>query len=119
MSKEENTYYKDRPSFGRKGPSKFKTAIQSRNDIFPGDRCLHFGLFCNAACDSNFRYGIKDTVYPEAGAVWMRNCIFVESDRENGRCIIWCRFWKRIMKKKEKAKTDIKMCGSDPGIGRN
>ena len=24
MSKEENTYYKDRPSFGRKGPSKLR-----------------------------------------------------------------------------------------------
>ena len=48
---------------------------------------MYFGLFCNAACDSNFRYGIKDTVYPEAGAVWMRHRISVESDRENGRCI--------------------------------
>ena len=85
MSKEENTYYKDRPSFGRKGPSKLRQQFNRGMTYFLVDRCLYFGLFCNAACDSNFRYGIKDTVYPEAGAVWMRNCIFVESDCEVDR----------------------------------
>ena len=109
MSKEENTYYKDRPSFWEKGSIQIKTAIQPRNDIFPGDRCMYSSLFCNAACDSNFRYGIKDTVYPEAGAVWMRNRISVESDRENGRCISGAGSGKHM--KKEKAKTVSRCAG--------
>lgn len=95
MSKEENTYYKDRPSFGRKGPSKLRQQFNRGMTYFLVIVACILVYFA-AACDSNFRYGIKDTVYPEAGAVWMRNCIFVESDRENGRCISWCRFWKRI-----------------------
>ena len=87
-----------------------KAAVQPRNDIFPGDRCMYSGLFCNAACDSNFRYGIKDTVYPEAGAVWMRNCISVESDRENGRCISGAGFGKAY-EEEEKAKTVSRCAG--------
>ena len=78
---------------------------------------MYSGLFCNAACDSNFRYGIKDTVYPEAGAVWMRNCISVESDRENGRCISGAGFGKAY-EEERKSEDGIKMCRSDSGIGR-
>ena len=77
---------------------------------------MYSSLFCNAACDSNFRYGIKDTVYPEAGAVWMRNRISVESDRENGRCISGAGSGKTY--EERKSEDGIKMCRSDSGIGR-
>ena len=47
----------------------------------------------------------------------MRNCIFVESDRENGRCISGAGSGKEY-EEERKSEDSIKMCGSDPGIGR-
>ena len=59
MNKEENTYYKNSPKFGRKGPSKLRQQFNT----------------------------VKDPVDFKACIVWMRDCVSSESNREERRCI--------------------------------
>ena len=66
MNKEENTYYKNSPKFGRKGPSKLRQHAEGRSD---------------------FKYTVKDPVDFKACIVWMRDCVSSESNREERRCI--------------------------------
>ena len=60
MNKEENTYYKNSPKFGRKGPSKLR---------------------------QQFNRGMTYFLVIVACIVWMRDCVSSESNREERRCI--------------------------------
>lgn len=94
MNKEENTYYKNSPKFGRKGPSKLRQQFNRGMTYFLVNCCLYSGLFCHAEGRSNFEYTVKDPGDFKACIVWMRDCVSSESNREERRYHIWCRCWK-------------------------
>lgn len=86
MNKEENTYYKNSPKFGRKGPSKLRQQFNRGMTYFlviVACILVYFAMLSR----SDFKYTVKDPVDFKACIVWMRDCVSSESNREERRCI--------------------------------
>ena len=85
MNKEENTYYKNSPKFGRKGPSKLRQQFNRGMTYFlviVACILVYFAMLRVEAI-SNTLSKILSILKP----VWMRDCVSSESNREERRCI--------------------------------
>ena len=116
MSKEENTYYKDRPSFGRKGPSKLRQQFNRGMTYFlviVACILVYFAMLrVTAISDTVLKIlSILKPVLYGCGIAYLLNPIVRTVDAYLVPVL------EKNMKKKEKAKT-VSRCGSDPGIGR-
>lgn len=117
MSKEENTYYKDRPSFGRKGPSKLRQQFNRGMTYFlviVACILVYFAMLrVTAISDTVLKIlSILKPVLYGGGIAYLLNPIVRTVDAYLVPVL------EKTYEEERKSEDGIKMCRSDPGIGR-
>lgn len=82
MNKEENTYYKNSPKFGRKGPSKLRQQFNRGMTYFLVIVACILVYFAMLRVEAISNTLSKILVDFKACIVWMRDCVSSESNRE-------------------------------------